>query len=195
MSELQNVVPLRSVDHLAREVVRKWTLTENVLEKYKSTRLDLARSLLELHDCITNGDAGDQAAIDWWGWFDDNIGRSRDYAEKLLALARSDDPAAKYEEQKKADRESKANEKALRVATIRRGLEAAAGATTDRISRKNNQAQSSDYLKIVPSSTPESLSQADRDEVQAVIEIIKKWRRPQLRYFVAQFKRVYREIF
>lgn len=198
MSELHNVVEFkRPLNDVLSRAIDKWKESDKALDKYKATRLELAFLLLELKQRVEDGEVGDQAAVDWWGWFNDNIGRSKEYAEKLLALASSDRPAAKYEEQKADDRERKANKKVTRVEMIKRGIEATMRSTTDRTSAKNNQETSNDYVKIVPSSTPEQegISDDERARVEALIAMVRKLRRPVKRWFVTRFKQVYREIF
>jgi hypothetical protein len=198
MSELQqhenNVVQFRSVDDLRRPVISKWTEVDNVFNKFKVTRLDLAYLLLELKTLIDNGEAGE--LVVWWEWFDDNIGRSKEYAEKLLALAKSENPAAKYEEQMARERHRRAADKVTRIDTVRRGIQAVMGSADTAIG-KNNQTASTAYSEIVTPSEPEreQTTQAERDEVEAVIRMIGEWRRPMLRHFIVRLKRIWREIF
>lgn len=185
--EQEVVVPLRSVADLTRLVITKWAV-------HDKNRLDLARDLLALQQRIEAGEAGE--LVVWWDWFDEFIGRSRSYAEKLLALARHEDPAARHEEIKERDRRCRAEQKITRLATVRRGVEAAVGSIA-RACNENNHATSTDCSKIPPPSAPEpeTTTQAERDEIEAMLAIIANWRKPAKLHFLMKFKQRYREIY
>ena len=82
-----------------------------------SARIKAGQLLLELKRRF---DAGEMAPADnWWKWYEKNIKRTRRDGEKVMALARAEDPEAAHEEEKAAARagmrKSRKNETAANV--------------------------------------------------------------------------------
>ena len=98
------LAPVRSIDEEVHFVHKKWDACDRAITKAKDTRLEAAMALRALRERIESGDAGDQAAIDWWGWYADNFARSRSDAEKMLAIAGHVDPPAKIELKREQER-------------------------------------------------------------------------------------------
>jgi hypothetical protein len=88
------ITPVRSIDEHVHVVHKKWELMERAAKTATDARLNVALELRALKQRIEEGDAGDQAALDWWDWYGDHFVRSRSDAEKLLAIAGSSDPPA-----------------------------------------------------------------------------------------------------
>ena len=58
-------------------------------------QLELGRMLLQARKQVESGEVGDEAAIDWWGYFEDHApGLSRKHAERWMAIAAKGDPEA-----------------------------------------------------------------------------------------------------
>src|SRR5262249_20312160 len=81
--------------------------------KASKARIEAAKALLELRHRIESGEAG---AITWWQWFKENSDRSRGDAEKLLAIAKAEDPEAAVEEERRKAREGMAEMRRRRTA-------------------------------------------------------------------------------
>jgi len=58
-------------------------------------RIEAAKALLKLQHRIEAGEAGN---VSWWDWFKQNSSRSRRDAERLLRIAKAEDPEAALEE-------------------------------------------------------------------------------------------------
>ena len=83
---VSQVVSFRTVDELVHVAHKKWDQLDATINKVGSARLEAGRVLLELRTRVEAGEVGDLAAVDWWGWFEDNFTRSRSDAEKVAGV-------------------------------------------------------------------------------------------------------------
>lgn len=77
---------VKSMERLAARIDREEA-------EHEAARLDLALEIQELRNRIEAGEVGDQAAIDWWGWYDDNFRLPQRDVADLLAFADEHNPA------------------------------------------------------------------------------------------------------
>jgi hypothetical protein len=107
--------PRRSIDETVDWIKRRYMYLNEEIEKFKTKiqkkreevkaiRLQIALELLDLKRRIEDGEAGDEAALDWWDWYSDNFWLSRSEAEKLLAIAGSSDPPEAMERMREQTR-------------------------------------------------------------------------------------------
>jgi hypothetical protein len=66
-------------------------------------RIRAAARLNDLRKRIEDGEAGE--GVNWWEWYESKFVRSRKDAEKVMALARSDDPEGAIEQERAKQRE------------------------------------------------------------------------------------------
>jgi hypothetical protein len=89
----QRVVPFRVTVSLT---IDKWMQTDSIIDharaKARPLRLEVGHLLVALRKRVEDGEDGDEAAIDWWGWYADNFTRNRSDAQKLMKIARDHDP-------------------------------------------------------------------------------------------------------
>jgi len=72
-------------------------------EKTNQYRISVGKQLVELQARIEAGEAG--KGIKWWAWYAANFrNRTRRDAQRVMALARSDDPGAAAEEERAKNR-------------------------------------------------------------------------------------------
>jgi hypothetical protein len=92
----QSLEDLTAQFHAMVEEGRRMTHRRHVLDgKIEDLQLRCGQKLLEMRRRIEAGEVGDQAAIDWWGWYADAVpGISRKQAERWMAIAAADDPQA-----------------------------------------------------------------------------------------------------
>jgi hypothetical protein len=94
----------KTIDVLVKEIRTHLYDAKGAESKYQKHRLTAGQKLLELRARIEAGEAGD--GVSWWEWFASaDISRSRKDAEKLMRMARSDDPEAAHEAEKTETRE------------------------------------------------------------------------------------------
>lgn len=78
-----------------QRVDREYRLVERLKERISDTQLELGQMLLGMRQRVESGEVGDLAAVDWWGWFEDNVkNASRKQAERWLAIAAAENPEA-----------------------------------------------------------------------------------------------------
>jgi hypothetical protein len=94
-----SVEPHLSIDELKLIITKMLMSIAKADQKIGMARIECGRTLLELRRRIEDGEVGDLAAVDWWGWYEDNFTRSRRDAERLMAIASAEDPVAAYKEQ------------------------------------------------------------------------------------------------
>jgi hypothetical protein len=97
------VTPFMTIAELVGRLHRKWAQGETMIGKLRSIRLEVGNMLLELRQRVEAGEVGDIAAVDWWGWYEDNFRRSRRDAERLMEIASADDPQAALEQRRAYD--------------------------------------------------------------------------------------------
>lgn len=88
----ETVVALRPIEQLIDLVTEKWKAMDTLVQKYRTNRLEVGDMLNELRQRVENGEQGDEAALSWWQWYEAHFTRSRNDAEKIMALAAADDP-------------------------------------------------------------------------------------------------------
>jgi hypothetical protein len=96
------VIPLNTIKDLAKEIDRLFSVVQDSERRAERARMQAGRLLLELRARIEAGEAG---AVTWWRWYCDHIAHSHRDAEKVMALARAQDPEAAYQEENRKRRE------------------------------------------------------------------------------------------
>jgi hypothetical protein len=107
------VHPERTIDQMITEIHRQFASAQDAEKKTYRSRIRAGELLNDLRSRIEAGEAGE--GVKWWEWYESKFVRSRKDAEKVMALAWSDDPEAKHEEIKAKDRERKRNSPAENV--------------------------------------------------------------------------------
>jgi hypothetical protein len=97
--EARETIPLRSIDELCAVALSEWNtideLIERAREKIQARRIKIGHLLLELQQRIDAGENGDLCTF--WDWYADMFTRSRSDAERMMTIARDDDPEAAYQ--------------------------------------------------------------------------------------------------
>jgi hypothetical protein len=97
--EARETIPLRSIDELCAIALSEWNaideLIERAREKIWARRIKIGHLLLELQQRIDAGENGD--LCNFWEWYADMFTRSRSDAERLMTIARDDDPEGAYQ--------------------------------------------------------------------------------------------------
>jgi len=97
--EARETIPLRSIDELCAVALSEWNaideLIERAREKIQARRIKIGHLLLELQQRIDAGENGDLCTF--WEWYADMFTRSRSDAERLMTIARDDNPEAAYQ--------------------------------------------------------------------------------------------------
>jgi hypothetical protein len=113
MAELKIVY---TIPELKVVILKKWEEGDSLAKRTRSSRLELGRLLVKLRERVEGGEEGDQAAIAWWEWYEDNFRRPRSEAEKAIALAmeaaRTGDPAGTVARHRALDAARKAASRA-----------------------------------------------------------------------------------
>jgi hypothetical protein len=92
-----------TLNEMVNEIHRQFAEAMRCDKKAYSSRIYAGQLLLELRARIEAGEAGD--GVNWWDWYATKFVRSRKDAEKVMRLAREDDPEAAHEEEKAAQRQ------------------------------------------------------------------------------------------
>jgi hypothetical protein len=92
----------QTLDESVESIHRKFAEAFDSDKKGNRARLAAGTMLLNLRSRIESGEAGD--GISWWAWYESKFVRSRRDAEKVMALAASDDPVAADEDEKQRNR-------------------------------------------------------------------------------------------
>jgi hypothetical protein len=88
--------------------------TERTDKKLEDLRIELGLKLVGLRQRVEAGEAGDEATLAWWEWFEANIKFSRKYAERWMRIAASEAPeAAALEYRERAAAHQRAYEERL----------------------------------------------------------------------------------
>lgn len=85
----QSVVPFFSLDEAVLRIHRKWERVVDAQQKAHSARVECGMELLALRARIEAGEAG---AVSWWEWYPTKFTRSRQDAEKVMAIASAANP-------------------------------------------------------------------------------------------------------
>lgn len=143
-----------ALDTLAQEIranYEKLDLARREIERaqmdIKDLRLTLARQLLAAKHRVEAGEAGETG---WKDWVEANIKRSFRDVQKLIAMAKTADPAAAREQEKANNRaaaaKSRANKKVADVSRAR----AAASHVAERRAKQQRPALQRDERALVP---------------------------------------------
>jgi hypothetical protein len=186
MVDTATVQPIRTIEESVALATRRWNTIDTTIEaaqtKVASLRIETGKILNELRSRIDAGEAGELAT--WWEWYGDNFTRSRSDAEKLMALARADDPVAAHEAEKARNAEQH------RFA-YQHKKEAAIPAPAE-APREKTEAPSRPSLKLVePEPAPKR--KIDKASVEAVIAAFLALLWPERREFVKRLRQVYRD--
>jgi hypothetical protein len=96
--EAREIIPLRSIDELCAIALGEWNAMDELIEgarkKVQARRIKIGHLLLELQQRIDAGENGD--LCNFWEWYADMFTRSRSDAERMMTIARDDDPEAAY---------------------------------------------------------------------------------------------------
>lgn len=109
------VISLKSLPVLLNEYHKQFTIAQESEGRAHSARIRAGQLLLEMRARVEAGEAGN---VSWWEWYRDNSVRSRKDAEKVMALARADDPEAAHEEAKAANRQEQARHRSKAAADV-----------------------------------------------------------------------------
>jgi hypothetical protein len=143
--------------------------------------------LLELRQRVENGEVGDLAAIDWWGWYGDRFVRSRQDAEKRLAIAKAENPDAAYEA---AKARNAANVRAYRERKSKLRVVTPAPAYNGDVSGAANAAP------VAPPTTKqiiEAREPREREAINTIIELFKGLSWEGRKETIRQIHRCYEE--
>jgi hypothetical protein len=91
-----------SLDEAIDEFHRLFAEAKKADQRGESCRVKAGKLLLDLRARIEAGEAGE---VIWWKWFADHSVRSRRDAERVMKLARSDDPETSAETERETARE------------------------------------------------------------------------------------------
>ena len=170
---------VRSVEQHIVDVRRSWQKLNVMWEKGKADRLALALDLKALRDRVEAGEMGDQAALDWWNWYESKFTQPRDNAEVLLRIAGAADPPkmlAVIRDQTKARvAKHRSNKKKTTLTVVANPI------SERRVTEACN----------APSAEPE-INKAD---VEAWLNIWRGWEWPQRRYAISKLNKIFNERF
>ena len=94
---------VETIQDMVDEIHRQFGEVKDAEWKAESSRIYAGKLLLSLRERIEAGEDGE--GVNWWEWYEAHFVRSRKDAEKVMRLARSEDPEAALEEYQEADRE------------------------------------------------------------------------------------------
>ncbi len=95
MAKVVPILRALPIESLVVKIREHLVDAQNAQSKFDKHRLVAGQKLLELRERIEAGEVGD--GVNWWEWYATQFTRSRKDAEKLMRMARSDDPEAAYE--------------------------------------------------------------------------------------------------
>jgi hypothetical protein len=101
MNERQ-VTPFVSLDEAVLRIHRKWQRVVDAQQKAHSARVECGVALLALRARIETGEAGQ---VTWWAWYETKFTRDRRDAEKVMAIAATENPQAAHEAEQAATRQ------------------------------------------------------------------------------------------
>ena len=106
MSEQQE-----SLDQTVKRIEASFAKIETYGKKVDDFRISAGKQLVELQARIDGGEDGE--GVNWWKWYAEHFkNRTRRDAQKVMALASSDDPEAAAEKEREKNREAQANKRA-----------------------------------------------------------------------------------
>ena len=96
-----------TLDQTVKRIEASFAKVETYSKKVGDHRITAGKLLVELEARIVAGEAGQ--GVKWWVWYAEHFkNRTRRDAQKVMALARSDDPEQAAEEEREKNREAKA---------------------------------------------------------------------------------------
>lgn len=101
------------IDGLVIEIRGHLLDAQGAKTKFDKHRLAAGQKLVELRRRIEEGEAGE--GVNWWEWYATQFTRSRGDAEKLMKMARSDDPDAAEEQARAQNAENQRKHRAAYV--------------------------------------------------------------------------------
>lgn len=104
---MAKVIPIQGplpIESLVVKIREHLVDAQNAQSKFDKHRLLAGQKLVELRERVEAGEVGE--GINWWEWYGTQFTRSRKDAEKLMRMARSDDPEAAAESEKSQRREN-----------------------------------------------------------------------------------------
>jgi hypothetical protein len=113
---MHEVAPL---EQAVQEIHKHFGAAIDSDNKAHGHRIKAGQKLNKLRERIESGEAGPEWVDDWWGWYGVNFVRSRKDAEKVMRMAREDDPEAAAEEERAAARERMKRSRAGDGANVR----------------------------------------------------------------------------
>jgi hypothetical protein len=116
-----DLISTRSLDETLRAFHSKFADAITAGKKAYSARLAAGLILIELRQRIEAGEAGE--GIEWWAWYERKSIRSRRDAEKVMALARAEDPEAAAETARAKNAEYQRTHRAAYVSRTRAEIE------------------------------------------------------------------------
>jgi hypothetical protein len=93
-----------SLEQAVQAIHEKFEVARRAERRAYATRIVVGQMLIALRKRIEAGEAGE--GVNWWKWYQDNFARTRRDAERVMALARADDPEAAHEAAKAETREA-----------------------------------------------------------------------------------------
>lgn len=95
------------INELYAFLLKDWGAMDELIEgtrkKLHARRIRIGYRLIEIQQRIEAGENGDLCTF--WEWFADMVPRSRSDAEKMMAIARQDDPEAAYQQRLEKQKE------------------------------------------------------------------------------------------
>ena len=96
-----------SLDQAIKRIETSFAKIQSYGKKVDDFRSSAGKQLVELKARIEAGEDGE--GVNWWKWYAEHFkNRTRRDAQKVMALARSDDPDAAAEEEREKNRNAKA---------------------------------------------------------------------------------------
>jgi hypothetical protein len=113
-AENREIILPRSIDELCVLALSEWNAMDELIErarkKVQARRIKIGHILLELQQRIDAGENGELCTF--WEWYADMFTRSRSDAERLMTIARDEDPEAAY--QKRLEKQKEYNDRYYR---------------------------------------------------------------------------------
>ena len=99
-----------TLDQTVKRIEASFAKVETYSKKVGDHRITAGKLLVELEARIVAGEAGQ--GVKWWVWYAEHFkNRTRRDAQKVMALARSDDPEQAAEEEREKNRDAKATQR------------------------------------------------------------------------------------
>ena len=96
---------LETLEQAVKRIEASFAKIETYGKKVEDFRTSAGKQLVELQVRIEAGEAG--SGVKWWVWYAEHFkNRSRRDAQRVMALARADDPAAAAEEERTKTRKA-----------------------------------------------------------------------------------------